>query len=148
MWRMSSRPSRPTPGVSLVGVTHASLAPELPELVQQFAFLLGSWQGEGGGGYPTIDGGDFRYGQEVPFSCPGKPLIAYSSRSWSLDDGRTLSLESGYWRPTGGGEIEVVLSLDQGWSRSSTGGSSPARWAITSRSRVTSSDTPRPPSRS
>src|SRR4051794_33663296 len=114
MWRVSSRPSRPTPGVSLVGVTNASLAPELPELVQQFAFLLGSWQGEGVGGYPTIDGGDFRYGQEVTFSCPGKPLIAYSSRSWSLDDGRTLSLESGYWRPTGGGEIEVVLSLGSG----------------------------------
>src|SRR3954468_5109573 len=113
MWRMSSRPSRPTAGVSLGGVTHASLAPELPELVQQFAFLLGSWQGEGVGGYPTI-GGDFRYGQEVTFSCPGKPLIDYNSRSWSLDDGRTLSLESGYWRPTGGGEIEVVLSLGSG----------------------------------
>src|SRR3954462_11431111 len=114
MWRMSSRPSRPTPGVSLERVSHASLAPELPELVQQFAFLLGSWRGEGVGGYPTIDGGDFRYGQEVMFSCPGKPLILYTSRSWSLDDGRTLSLESGYWRPTGGGEIEVVLSLDSG----------------------------------
>jgi hypothetical protein len=100
--------------LSLDRVTHASVAPELPELVQQFAFLLGSWHGEGVGGYPTIAGGDFRYGQEVTFACPGKPLIAYTSRSWSLDDGRTLSLESGYWRPTGGGEIEVVLSLGSG----------------------------------
>lgn len=82
--------------------------------MQQFAFLLGSWQGEGVGGYPTIEGGDFRYGQEVTFACPGKPLITYTSRSWSLDDGRTLSLESGYWRPTGGGELEVVLSLGSG----------------------------------
>jgi THAP4-like, heme-binding beta-barrel domain len=100
--------------VSLVRVTHASLAPDVPELVQPFAFLLGSWRGDGVGGYPTIDGGDFRYGQEVRFSCPGKPLIAYTSRSWSLDDDRTLSLESGFWRPTGNGEIEVVLNIAAG----------------------------------
>jgi hypothetical protein len=114
MWRTSFRSSRPSRGVNLGTVTQASLAPELPALVQQFAFLLGSWQGEGVGGYPTIDGGDFRYGQRVTFECPGKPLIVYTSRSWSLDDGRTLSLESGYWRPTGDGELEVVLSLGSG----------------------------------
>jgi len=101
-------------GVSLGEVTHASVAPELPELVQPFAFLLGSWHGEGVGGYPTLEGGDFRYGQELSFSCPGKPLIAYTSRSWALDDGRTLSLENGYWRPVGNGQLEVVLSLGSG----------------------------------
>ena len=95
-------------------VSHPSAATELPALVQQFAFLLGTWRGEGVGGYPTIEGGDFPYGQEVTFDCPGKPLITYTSRSWSLDDGRTLSLENGYWRPTGDGEIEVVLSLGSG----------------------------------
>jgi hypothetical protein len=100
--------------VSLEQVTHASLAPDLPELVRPFAFLLGSWQGEGVGGYPTIEGGDFRYGQEVTFSCPGKPLISYTSRSWSLDDDRPLSLETGFWRPTGDGEIEVLLSIAAG----------------------------------
>src|SRR3954453_955925 len=114
MWRMSSRPSRATAGVSLGGVTHASLAPELPELVQQFAFLLGTWRGEGVGGYPTIEGGDFPYGQGVTFPCPGRPVIAYTSRSWALDDDRTLALETGFWRPTGDGEIEVVLTMASG----------------------------------
>jgi hypothetical protein len=95
-------------------VTHASLAPELPDLVRPFAFLLGTWRGEGVGGYPTISGGDFRYGQELTFHCPGKPLLAYTSRSWALDDERPLSLETGFWRPTGDGQIEVVLTLASG----------------------------------
>jgi hypothetical protein len=95
-------------------MTHASTAAELPGLVRPFGWLLGRWRGEGVGGYPTIDGGDFPYGQEVTFTCPGKPLIAYSSRSWSLADDRALSLETGFWRPTGDGELEVVLTLASG----------------------------------
>lgn len=86
---------------------------DLPEIVQPFAFLIGTWRGEGVGGYPTI-GSDFRFGQEVTFECYGKPLLAYSSRSWAVDDQRPLSRESGFWRPTSSSELEVVLTLASG----------------------------------
>ncbi len=87
---------------------------DLPELVRPFAFLLGTWRGEGVGGYPSLDV-DFRYGEEVTFACPGsKPVISYSSRSWSVDDGRQLSSSTGFWRPTSPTDVEVVLSVAAG----------------------------------
>ena len=46
---------------------------DLPELVQPFAWLIGTWRGDGVGGYPTIEGGDFPYREEITFDCPGKP---------------------------------------------------------------------------
>ena len=97
---------------SLGGVT------DLPELVQPFAWLIGTWRGEGVGGYPTIDN-DFPYGEEITFACPGKPLLTFSSRSWALDsasptEGRTLALQTGFWRPTSPTELEVVLTVASG----------------------------------
>jgi hypothetical protein len=88
-------------------------AADLPELVRPFAWLIGTWRGEGVGGYPTIDA-DFRYGEEIVFDCPGKPLLTFQSKSWALEDGRPMSLQSGFWRPTSPTEVEVVLSLGSG----------------------------------
>lgn len=85
----------------------------LPELVQPLAFLLGTWRGEGVGGYPTLEA-DFRFGEEMRFACYGKPVIAFSSESWALDDGRPLSRQTGFWRPVADGSIEVVLSVASG----------------------------------
>jgi hypothetical protein len=84
----------------------------LPEAVQPYAWLLGTWRGEGVGGYPSIE--DFRFGQELSFFCYGKPLLAYASRSWALDDGRPLSWENGFWRPTSATGLEVVLTIASG----------------------------------
>ena len=86
---------------------------ELPELVRPFAWLLGTWRGEGVGGYPSLEK-DFRYGEEITFGCPGKPLLTFTSRSWALDDGRPLSLQTGFWRPTSATEVEVVLTIASG----------------------------------
>jgi hypothetical protein len=93
--------------------------PEVPELVEPFAFLLGTWRGEGVGGYPTIEA-DFRYGEEMTFACYGKPVIEFHSESWSLEDNRPLARQSGFWRPVAGADtdagprIEVVLSVASG----------------------------------
>lgn len=86
--------------------------PELHADLAGLAFLVGTWRGEGVGGYPTIE--SFRYRQELVFSHVGTPVLAYSSRTWAVDDGRPLALESGYWRPQPDGGVEAVVAHGSG----------------------------------
>jgi hypothetical protein len=85
----------------------AALPPELEPL----AFLLGTWQGEGHGAYPTID--DFTYREEATFAWPGKPVVAYQQRTWLLPDGLASHAEVGYLRPAPGG-AELVVAHPSG----------------------------------
>jgi THAP4-like, heme-binding beta-barrel domain len=80
------------------------------------AWMLGTWEGVGVGGYPTIE--DFQFGQEIEFSHNGKPFLAYTSRTWRLDAGgkptEPLATETGFWRPRPNNELEVVLAHSAG----------------------------------
>ena len=91
-------------------------APEPHPDIAPLSFLLGRWEGAGVGGYPTIE--SFRFGQEISFSHNGKPFLAYTSRTWLLDeDGslvRPLSTEAGFWRPRPDGQLEVLLAHPTG----------------------------------
>ncbi len=81
------------------------------------AFLLGQWQGNGRGDYPTIDA--FQFGQEVGFTHDGRPFLHYFSRTWLIDDSggevRPLALETGFLRPQEDGGVELMLTHQSGY---------------------------------
>jgi len=85
------------------------------ELLEPFAAFVGTWRGEGVGGYPSLDA-DFRFGEEIVIADYGKPVLAFSSRSWSLDDERPLSCQEGFWRPTSATDLEAVLVIASGFA--------------------------------
>ncbi|OMO84830.1 Calycin-like protein [Corchorus capsularis] len=88
--------------------------PAIHPAIAPLSYLLGRWRGEGEGGYPTIN--SFRYGEELQFShpAPGKPVVAYSQKTWKLSSGEPMHSETGYWRPKPDGTIEVVIAQSTG----------------------------------
>ncbi|GLU08561.1 hypothetical protein SLE2022_254670 [Rubroshorea leprosula] len=90
----------------------ANKPPALHPAIAPLSYLLGTWRGQGEGGYPTIN--SFLYGEELHFSHSGKPVIAYTQKTWKLNSGEPMHAESGYWRPKPDGTIEVVIAQSTG----------------------------------
>lgn len=81
--------------------------------VEPLSYLLGTWRGQGQGGFPTIS--SFNYTEELHFSHPGnKPVIIYTQKTWKTSSGEPMHAESGYWRPKPDGSIEVVIAQSTG----------------------------------
>ena len=83
------------------------MAPALHDDVAPLAFLLGTWRGEGRGGFPTID--PFSYREEIIFEHVGEPYLLYRQESWGLEDGAPLHFERGFLRPGAAG-VELCLA--------------------------------------
>jgi len=75
---------------------------------EAISFLLGTWEGEGKGIYPTI--ADFEYREESRFWHTGKPFLVYQQRTWSIEDGSPLHTEMGFWRCQEEGVLELILA--------------------------------------
>ena len=83
--------------------------------LDRLSWLLGTWRGDGVGGYPTLEQ-DFAYSQEITFSTYGKPVIQYASRTWRVGDPDTpMAREVGFWRPQDDGSLEVLLAQPTGF---------------------------------
>jgi hypothetical protein len=82
------------------------------------AWMLGTWQGNGKGDYPTIE--PFDYGQELIFTHDGRPFFHYMARAWIVDEQgdkvRDAAIETGFLRCPGEGRVELVLAHSSGVS--------------------------------
>jgi hypothetical protein len=82
------------------------------------AWLLGTWQGNGHGDYPTIEA--FELGQECIFAHDGRPFFHYLSRSWIVDETgekvRDAALETGFVRCKADGSLEWLLTHNTGFA--------------------------------
>ncbi len=89
--------------------------PEVSSGLLSLLPLLGEWHGEG---VLAGDAGDRRFGQWVRFAHDGRDFLAYESRAWLIgDDGRVAGpavRESGFWRPRGEDDVEVLLASPDG----------------------------------
>jgi THAP4-like, heme-binding beta-barrel domain len=89
---------------------HADCAP--------IAWLLGTWQGNGHGAYPTIEA--FEFGQECIFTHDGRPFFHYMSHSWIVDSEgnklRDAAIETGFLRPKADGSLEWLLTHHTGFA--------------------------------
>ena len=74
--------------------------------------LLGTWVGDGGGGYPTIE--DFGYREEITFAHVGKPRLDYHQSTVLAASGLRAHGEMGYLRPAGPGRVEMVIAHPTG----------------------------------
>ena len=94
--------------------------PDLHPQLAPIAWLVGTWQGAGVGGYPGS--GDFQFGQELVIEHDERPILFHDSRTWLIDSatgepGRALASERGFWRlpvPDPDGEVELVLAHGSG----------------------------------
>ncbi len=108
-----------------------SVSALLHDAVSPLGFLLGRWAGEGEGSFPTIE--PFHYGEEITLSHVGKPFLAYAQRTWSLDDGRPLHAETGYWRCPSPHHVELVVAHPTGVVELSEGPLTTASITLSSR---------------
>ena len=86
--------------------------PPLHDALAPLAGLLGVFEGEGRGDYPTIEA--FAYRERVTFTHVGKPFLAYQQRTWHPEHGGPMHAEVGYLRLPSPGLVELVLAHPTG----------------------------------
>lgn len=111
-------PTGPVPAPTELPVMDTVDVREGPEVAHELLSvlpLLGEWHGEGQAAGPD---GDHRFGQWVRFAHDGRDFLTYESRTWRLSaQGRVEGpdqRESGFWRPRGDDEVELLVTSPAG----------------------------------
>jgi len=110
-------------GPARVAYLPGMAGPDLHPSLAPLAFLLGDWEGEGEGDYPTIDA--FTYRERLTFSHGGRPFLTYLQLTEG-PGGDPMHTETGYLRvagpASGGGHaVEMVLAQPTGVAEVLTG---------------------------
>jgi hypothetical protein len=109
------------------------MEPTLHEALEPFAFLLGTWRGEGKGSYPTMT--PFDYVEEMVFEHVGDPFLMYRQSSWSPGEAAPLHFERGFLRPGAhAASVELTLAHPLGLVEVSEGALDGTTLTFTSRS--------------
>lgn len=100
--------------------------------------LVGTWKGQGHGGYPTIEG--FDYVDEWQFIDVGKPFLLFIEKTWNAD-GSPMHTETGYIRCPSPETIEIIAAIPTGQAEVGVGGCviSEARLELSTDARVLAS---------
>ena len=95
--------------VRFVAVNEPSGPPAQDHLLD---ILVGVWEGDGLGFYPTIE--SFGYRETLEIRRHPKGFLVHQQRTSHADDGRPLHAEIGYWRSPSPGRFELVLAHPTG----------------------------------
>ncbi|MGH9028694.1 MAG: FABP family protein, partial [Acidimicrobiales bacterium] len=87
-------------------------APVIHPDVAALGILLGTWVGQGHGTYPTVE--PFDYDETVSLSHVGKPFLAYTQRTFHLEERQPLHAEAGFFRLARPDWAELVVSHPSG----------------------------------
>jgi len=85
---------------------------ELNPAIAALHGLVGSWQGDGEGHYPTI--APFRYREDVTFGHDGRPVLRYSQATRRIDEDVPMHVEVGYLRLPAPDTAELVIAQPTG----------------------------------
>lgn len=88
------------------------MAPDVHPDIAALTPLIGTWQGNGAGEYPTIE--PFTYLESITFTHVGKPFLAYTQRTRNPSTDQPMHAESGYWRAPASGRVEIVMAQPTG----------------------------------
>lgn len=91
---------------------------DLNENLYGLAWMIGRWEGRGKGTWPGE--GEFEFSHQIDIDHNGGPYLFFLSQMFDLDaEGnatRTRTIETGFWRPDGKGNVEVLLCHPEGYS--------------------------------
>lgn len=95
------------------------------------SFLLGTWRGQGEGGYPSVE--DFGYSEEMTFTDAGDGVLIYREQAWDAE-GEPIHSEAGYLRALDDGSVDLALAYPFGVSEVMEGLVQGTRLSLESRS--------------
>lgn len=91
----------------------------VPDQLAPLAALVGVWEGEGRGVYPTIE--TFSYRERLEISVGRKPVLSHVQRT-ELADGSPSHAEVGFWRVPAPDRVELLVAHPSGIAEVCVGG--------------------------